>query len=89
MVLCSEQMQWEKVKPKGRCQCHASSDGEGQSPNYLFHGVTLFLVVLELPEQCKEIRDRHHVLEVFGCQRGRKVKGLDRMSRPLKLSALS
>jgi hypothetical protein len=35
-------MQWEKVKPKGRCQCHASSDGEGQSPNYLFHGVTLF-----------------------------------------------
>jgi hypothetical protein len=35
-------MQWEKVKPKGRCQCYASSDGEGQSPNYLFHGVTLF-----------------------------------------------
>src|SRR6516225_8988416 len=42
MVLCSEQMQWEKVKPKGRCQCHAGSDGEGQSPNYLFHGVTLY-----------------------------------------------
>ena len=40
--ICSEQMQWEKVKPKGRCQCHASSDGGGQSPNYLFHGVTLF-----------------------------------------------
>jgi hypothetical protein len=35
-------MQWEKVKPKGGCQCHASSDGEGQNPNYLFHGVTLF-----------------------------------------------
>src|SRR5215813_10546385 len=37
-------MQWEKVKPKGRCQCHASSGGEGQSPNHLFHGVTLFLL---------------------------------------------
>ena len=24
------------------------------------------LVLLELPEQCKEIRDRHHVLELFG-----------------------
>ncbi len=41
----SHQMQWEKVKPERGCQCHASSDGEGQNPNSLFHGVTLFLVV--------------------------------------------
>jgi hypothetical protein len=44
-------MQWEKVKPKGRCQCHASNDGEGQSPNYLFHGVTLFWL-------CRNCRNR-------------------------------
>jgi hypothetical protein len=56
-------MQWEKVKPKGRCQCHASSDGEAQSPNHLFHGGAPLLVVLRLSGQGKQIRDRHHVLE--------------------------
>jgi hypothetical protein len=58
-------MQWEKIEPKCRCQSHAGSDGEGQSPNYLFHGGAPFLVVLGLPEKRKEISDRHHVLELF------------------------
>ena len=30
-----------------------------------FMAVPLFLVVLGLPEKCKEISDRHHVLELF------------------------
>ena len=47
-------MPWEKVKPKGRCQCHASSDGEGQSPNYLFHGVTLFWLCRNCQKRAKK-----------------------------------
>jgi len=70
-------MQWEKIKPKCRCQCHAGSDGEGQSPNYLFHGSAPFLVVLRLPEKGKEIRDRHHVLELLIICGGRALTGLN------------
>jgi hypothetical protein len=38
--MCLVQNQWEKIKPKGRCEYHASGDGEGQSQNYsyLCHG---------------------------------------------------
>src|SRR5215831_19291903 len=43
-----------EVKPKGRCQCHASSDGEGQSPNYLFHGVTLFWLCWNCQSRAKK-----------------------------------
>jgi len=50
----SSQMQWEKVKYKGRCQCHAHGECEGQCQNccYLFHaGVPLF-------QPCSDYRDK-------------------------------
>jgi hypothetical protein len=59
-AVCSH---WEKTKPKGRCQCDAN---EGHTQNYRYHGRAPLLVMLLLPEQGKEIRDRHHVLEFFG-----------------------
>ena len=62
MAICSHQKQREKTKRKGYCQRHAN---EGHSQNYGYHGSAPFLVALELPEQGKEVRDRHHVLEGF------------------------
>jgi hypothetical protein len=59
--------QWEEARPKGRCQCHACGDGEAQGQNCgCRHGNAPFLVVWSLPEQSKDFRDRHHVLELFG-----------------------
>ena len=64
MAIWSHQNQREQTKRKGRCQCHASGEAQGQ--NYGYHGSAPFLVVWKLPEQGKELRDRHHVLELFG-----------------------
>jgi hypothetical protein len=57
----------EKTKRKGRCQCHASGDGQGQGQNYgyLFHGSLPSSPTPRLPEQGKDFRDCHHVLELF------------------------
>ena len=41
--------------------CHAC--GEAQGENCEYHGSAPFLVVWKLPEQGKDFRDRHHVLE--------------------------
>jgi hypothetical protein len=64
VAVCSSQ--WEKTKPIGRCQCHANGDGEGQGQNYGYvHGNHPSSALSRLPEQGKDIRDRHHVLEVL------------------------
>ena len=66
---CSHQNQWEKIKCKSRCQCHASGDGEGQGENYGYrHDNHPSLGVLRLPEQGKDFRDSHHVLELLGAR---------------------
>jgi hypothetical protein len=77
----SGQKQWEKTKRKGCCQCHAC--GEAQSQNYGYHGSAPLLVVLELPEQRKEIRDRHHVLELSEKDKGHQKSG--GLSSPLEV----
>jgi hypothetical protein len=60
------QKQWEKIKRKGRCECHASGDGEGQGQNYGYvcHGNLPSSAMWRLPEQGKDFRDCHHVLEL-------------------------
>ena len=55
--------QWEQTNPKGRCQCRADA---GQSQNCGYHRSRPFSLVLLSSEQVKEVRDRHHVLELFG-----------------------
>jgi hypothetical protein len=60
---CSGQKQREKTKRKGRCQCHACCEGQGENYGCRFHGSPLFS--LNVQEQAKDIRDRHHVLALF------------------------
>ena len=69
-AVSSGQNQWEETKRKGRRQRHAYGEREGQCQNcgYLFHGSVPFLAMWRLPEQRKDIRDRHHVLELFESQ---------------------
>ena len=55
--------QWEQTNPKGRCQCRGDA---GQSQNCGYHRSRPFSLVLLSSEQVKEVRDRHHVLELFG-----------------------
>jgi hypothetical protein len=76
VAIGSHQNQREKTKRKGCSQCHAS--GEAQSQNYGCHGSAPFLVVLRLPEQGEDFRDRHHVLELF-----QKEKRATKLSGPL------
>jgi len=63
VAIWSHQNQREKTKRKGCCQCHACGEAQGQ--NYGYHGSAPFLVVSILPKQRKDIRDGHHVLELF------------------------
>jgi len=67
-AVCLGQKQREKTKGKGRCQCHARCEGQGENYGCRFHGSPLFS--LFVPEQAKDIRDRRHVLELFGNQGG-------------------
>jgi hypothetical protein len=64
VAVCSSQ--WEKTKPIGRCQCHANGDGEAQGQNYGYVHGNPSSAMRTLPKQSKDIRDRHHVLELFG-----------------------
>jgi hypothetical protein len=73
VAVCSSQ--WEKTEPIGRCQCYASGDGEGQGQNYGYvHGNHPSSAMLRLPEQGKDIRDCHHVLELFRKRRGHQFR---------------
>ena len=65
--------EWENTKRKGRCQCHASGDGQGQGQNYgyLFHGSLPSSAMSRLPQQGKDFRDCHHVLELSGAKPSR------------------
>jgi hypothetical protein len=66
--------QWEETRPKGRCQCHACGDGEAQGQNYgRRHGSHPSSAMSRLPEQGKDICDRHHVLELFGKEKATKL----------------
>ena len=47
--------------------------GETQGENYGYHGSAPFFVVLRLPEQDKDIRDRHHVLKLFRKEKATKL----------------
>jgi len=81
----SGQKQGEKTKRKGRCQCHAYGERERQCQDcsYLFHGSAPFLVMRRLPEQGKDFRDCHHVLEFSAPHIAQGKQGYERVTRRL------
>jgi hypothetical protein len=50
-------IQWENTKRKGRCQCYAGSDGNGQGQNYryLFHGNLPFFIGVEIASSAQAL----------------------------------
>ena len=75
---------WEETKRKGRCQCYACDECEGQRQNYRYHGSPPFPAMRRLPQQGKDIRDRHHslVLLIGGPLVARRKKGRPEMHGP-------